>query len=540
MTVGRAGRRSSPRRSATSTLRRMRAAEQRDGAAGGVGGAHGVVDAVDVAGEAGHDRAGRRGSARARRAARRSCPRSACGRGAARWWSRRTAPARPRGRARRGGARSARRRRSCWRVVELVVAREDDRADRRLDGQRRGVGDGVRDADELDREGAGRHALAGHHGHQRRQRHLGLRELRAHERDREREADDAADRHAAADQVGQRGDVVVVAVRQQDGGDRPVAARARRPAAAAPRARRDRVPRGKPTPQSTTIRSPPQSRRASCCARPRPGRRSASLAGPAAPTESTGAVGHRGSRRRAGEGRGRAVCHTWRGSGVWRSLVARSVRVGEVPSSNLGTPIDVGASSPASPLPARRGGEATSRPPPAPAGGEAAAPLRRAADSRGTLRCPIVPYTWNYVGICLVQALAVLAPQGAPDARLAARATRVRPHPAGRHRRRRAAARQRRGRARTSGHRPRRRRHADPRARRRLRLRIALGLALWRRCSTSSPGRPTRQPLGAGLGGRADHHGERHAGVADRPHRAAPARSSSASWWRPRSTSTRC
>src|SRR5580765_4850984 len=28
--------------------------------------------------------------------------------------------------------------------------------------------------------------------------------------------------------------------------------------------------------------------------------------------------------------------------GVWRSLVARSVRVGEVPSSNLGTPMGVG------------------------------------------------------------------------------------------------------------------------------------------------------------------------------------------------------
>ena len=27
--------------------------------------------------------------------------------------------------------------------------------------------------------------------------------------------------------------------------------------------------------------------------------------------------------------------------GVWRSLVARSVRVGEVPSSNLGTPISL-------------------------------------------------------------------------------------------------------------------------------------------------------------------------------------------------------
>src|SRR5919198_4057065 len=38
--------------------------------------------------------------------------------------------------------------------------------------------------------------------------------------------------------------------------------------------------------------------------------------------------------------------------GVWRSLVARSVRVGEVPSSNLGTPIERGGThgSPACPL----------------------------------------------------------------------------------------------------------------------------------------------------------------------------------------------
>ena len=61
------------------------------------------------------------------------------------------------------------------RVVELVVAREDDRADRRLDGQRRGVRDGVRHAHELDGEGAGRHPLARHGGHQRRQRDVGLR-----------------------------------------------------------------------------------------------------------------------------------------------------------------------------------------------------------------------------------------------------------------------------------------------------------------------------------------------------------------------------
>jgi hypothetical protein len=33
---------------------------------------------------------------------------------------------------------------------------------------------------------------------------------------------------------------------------------------------------------------------------------------------------------------------TLSGLGVWRSLVARSVRVGEVPSSNLGTPINMG------------------------------------------------------------------------------------------------------------------------------------------------------------------------------------------------------
>jgi hypothetical protein len=42
--------------------------------------------------------------------------------------------------------------------------------------------------------------------------------------------------------------------------------------------------------------------------------------------------------------------------GVWRSLVARSVRVGEVPSSNLGTPIETRGNpgSPVGPsLPAR-------------------------------------------------------------------------------------------------------------------------------------------------------------------------------------------
>ena len=39
------------------------------------------------------------------------------------------------------------------------------------------------------------------------------------------------------------------------------------------------------------------------------------------------------------EGLDRHPATLWRVLGVWRSLVARSVRVGEVPSSNLGTPI---------------------------------------------------------------------------------------------------------------------------------------------------------------------------------------------------------
>jgi hypothetical protein len=38
---------------------------------------------------------------------------------------------------------------------------------------------------------------------------------------------------------------------------------------------------------------------------------------------------------------GRKTCGTIARLGVWRSLVARSVRVGEVPSSNLGTPISL-------------------------------------------------------------------------------------------------------------------------------------------------------------------------------------------------------
>jgi hypothetical protein len=41
----------------------------------------------------------------------------------------------------------------------------------------------------------------------------------------------------------------------------------------------------------------------------------------------------------------RAVWDTEERVGAWRSLVARTVRVGEVPSSNLGAPIFLSANS---------------------------------------------------------------------------------------------------------------------------------------------------------------------------------------------------
>src|SRR5689334_14574112 len=71
----------------------------------------------------------------------------------------------------------------------------------------------------------------------------------------------------------------------------------------------------------------------------------------------------------------------WRPSGVWRSLVARSVRVGEVPSSNLGTPMRFRSRSIGS----------------------------RAAVGSGQM----VPFGREYVALCALQAATVLAPRAA-------------------------------------------------------------------------------------------------------------------------------
>ena len=103
--------------------------------------------------------------------------------------------------------------------VELVVAGMDDRAELRVQRDRGGIGDRVRDADELRGDRADLDHVARLHGDERRQRQIVLRQLGLDHRDGERQRDDAADRRARADQVRQRGNVVVVGVRHEDGVD---------------------------------------------------------------------------------------------------------------------------------------------------------------------------------------------------------------------------------------------------------------------------------------------------------------------------------
>ena len=103
------------------------------------------------------------------------------------------------------------------RVVELPVARVHDAPGVRLDDERDGVGDRVRDADELDAKRAElERRVARRRGHE-----LGLLpepvlvELRLDERERERRRDDLADVDLAQE-VRQPADVILVAVREDD------------------------------------------------------------------------------------------------------------------------------------------------------------------------------------------------------------------------------------------------------------------------------------------------------------------------------------
>ena len=149
------------------------------------GGVDHLLHAVDVRREARHDDAPL--AARERPppgAGRRPTPTARSPRGR-RWSSRRTAAARPRGRA-RPGARRRPAAPSTGRLVELVVAGDEHRAELGAERDRAGVGDRVGHVHQLERERAELERLAGLDLAQLDVAELVLVELRARHRDRQR------------------------------------------------------------------------------------------------------------------------------------------------------------------------------------------------------------------------------------------------------------------------------------------------------------------------------------------------------------------
>ena len=107
-------------------------------------------------------------------------------------------------------------------LIDLEITRVDDDAGRRVNGQRHTVGNAVRYANELDLEGPDSHAIARPYGCQTRAGDVDavFDELGFDQRQRQRRAEHRAlyvrhhVRHAT--------DVVLVTVRQHQGGDRPL------------------------------------------------------------------------------------------------------------------------------------------------------------------------------------------------------------------------------------------------------------------------------------------------------------------------------
>ena len=104
--------------------------------------------------------------------------------------------------------------------IHLVVAGEHDRAEVRRQCDRCGIWDRVRDADELHGDRTDLNLITRRHGLQRRQWQVVLGELGLDHCGRKRQRDHAADGGARADQVGKRSDMVVVRVRNQHSIDR--------------------------------------------------------------------------------------------------------------------------------------------------------------------------------------------------------------------------------------------------------------------------------------------------------------------------------
>ena len=102
------------------------------------------------------------------------------------------------------------------RLVELVIAGQQDRAEVGVDCDRAGVGDRVRHVDHLDPEAAGLLDRARLEVPQRHVAELVLLELRADHADRQPAAVDGRRDADLAEDVGQRADVVLVAVGEDD------------------------------------------------------------------------------------------------------------------------------------------------------------------------------------------------------------------------------------------------------------------------------------------------------------------------------------
>ena len=104
--------------------------------------------------------------------------------------------------------------------IHLVIAGEHDRAEVRRDGDGSGIRNRVRDADELHGDRADLDLLTRRHGLQGWQWQVVLGELGLNHCGRKRQRDHAADRCTRPDQVCKRSDMIVVSVRNQHGIDR--------------------------------------------------------------------------------------------------------------------------------------------------------------------------------------------------------------------------------------------------------------------------------------------------------------------------------
>ena len=191
-----------------------RAPDEGDAAVEPCGGVDRLLDPVDVGGEAGHDDAAR--AAREDLEQGRADARLRRGDAGAVGVGRVAAEAEQALAPELGEPRDVRGNSVDRRLVELVVAGDEHRAELRGQGDGPRVGDRVRHVHELDLERAGLHPLSGGQLAKRHVAELVLVELGADHADREQAAVDHGRHTDLAEHVRESPDVVLVAVREHD------------------------------------------------------------------------------------------------------------------------------------------------------------------------------------------------------------------------------------------------------------------------------------------------------------------------------------